>query len=164
MKKVIEESLFVSEHAKESLSKIDFSDTFSTTNHKDSIEEIANQIFNTPPKWVVALLKFRNFLVKFIGLKTTKPEDYNTEYRIGGYVGFFKIYIIEKLEVILGANDSHLNFRVLIANTKEPTYNIKVTTLVEYNNKMGKVYMAIVKPFHRVVIKSMIRKSYSNVK
>lgn len=160
MTKVKEDTLFLSEKSKDLFPKIDFADTFSTTNHTDSIERISNLIFNTSPKWVEALFRIRNAIARLFGLKTTLPDDYNEGFKVGGYIKFFKIYDISTDETVLGANDSHLNFRAIISNTGEETFNIKVTTLVEYNNRMGKVYMTIVKPFHRVVIKVMVKKAY----
>lgn len=160
MSKVKEETVFISKKAEELFPKVDFSDTFSTTNTQDSIQKITNLIFNTTPKWVAFLFRIRNTIVKFFGLKTTLPSDYNEDFKVGGYVKFFKIYDIADNEVILGANDSHLNFRAIIHNSKSPTYNVKVTTLVAYNNKKGKIYMSLIKPFHRLVVKRMVGQAF----
>lgn len=150
----------VSNSAKTGLGSIDFSDTFSTTNHQNTLEEIALLIFDKSPKWVRTLFGIRNSLVKFIGLKTSIPEDYSPKFEVGGYLGFFKIYGIRENEVILGKNDSHLNFRAVIFNSKEALYNIKVTTLVEYNNAKGKIYMFLIRPFHEMVVKRMVQQAY----
>ncbi|WP_062060853.1 DUF2867 domain-containing protein [Aquimarina longa] len=143
------------------LHKVDFTDTFSTTNHKNNLEEIARLIFETTPTWVSYLFRIRNFIVSFIGLKTGIPKDYNTNFKLGGYIGFFSIYTILENEIILGANDKHLNFRVSIFNSEESKYNIKVATLVEYKNLFGKVYMTIITPFHRIIVKRMVQQAYA---
>ncbi len=142
------------------LNAIDFEDSFSTTNHQDNLEDITKLVFATMPQWVVSLLKFRNVLVKIIGLKSEKPEDYNEDFKIGGYMGFFKIIYITDNEVILGANEDHLNFRALVKRNSSERFNVIVTTLVEYNNKTGKMYMSFVKPFHRIVVKNMVKQAY----
>lgn len=157
---VRKENTYYTQDSKKSLPKIDFSDTFSTTNHEDSLEEISTLIFDNPTKWVAALLKLRNRIVTIFGLKTTKPNDYNTEFKVGSYVGFFKIYQITESEVILGANDKHLNFRAILNNSYEDQYNIKATTLVEYNNVFGRIYMGIVAPFHKIIMKVLVNKAY----
>ena len=162
MKKIQEVQTKITEADNTLLSKIDFSDTFATTNHINTIEDVTNMVFNTTPKWVEALFKVRNSAVKLIGLKTGKPSDYSEAFIVGGYIHFFKIYAIEHNKVILGANDSHLNFRAIVINDNTTDYNIKVTTLVEYNNLKGRIYMAIVKPFHRLVVKRMVANAYSN--
>lgn len=159
-KKVIQEPTYLSNTSKEIFQHIDFADTFSTTNHKNNLEEITNLIFNNPPKWVSYLMQLRNNIVKHIGLKTAKPEDYHEKFEEGGYIYFFKIYSISESEVIIGADDSHLNFRAVILNTKSEKYNIKMITLVKYNNAFGKFYMSLIAPFHRLAVKSMVKKAY----
>ncbi|WP_347925228.1 DUF2867 domain-containing protein [Pontimicrobium sp. SW4] len=141
------------EGIKYALPQVNFTDTFSTTNHLDSLSIISKLVFGTMPKWVGFLMKIRNNIVKVFGLKTEKPEDYHPEFKVGGYVGFFQIFSIQHNEIILGADDKHLNFRVSIYNSNENQFNIKVTTLVEYNNRFGKIYMFIVKPFHHFIVK-----------
>ncbi|MGH1385670.1 DUF2867 domain-containing protein [Kordia sp.] len=162
MLKVKEETVFISEKATQLFPKVDFADTFSTTNHKHSIQEVTNLVFNTTPKWVRFLFKVRNSIVQFFGLKTGVPPDYNEDFKVGGYIKFFKIYDIAPNEIILGANDSHLNFRAIVSDTKVASHNIKVTTLVEYNNKKGKIYMNLIKPFHRMVVKRMVSQAFQN--
>jgi hypothetical protein len=162
MKKVKEEKIKLRNDLIELLTTIDFIDTFSTTNHRDDIKDITNLIFNTSPKWLELLFKLRNNLVKIIGLKTDIPEDYNETFKVGGYVKFFKIYSISNNQVILGANDSHLNFRAIVENDTSKDYNIKVITLVQFNNKKGEFYMNIIKPFHRLVVKKMVKNAFKS--
>ncbi|WP_445722529.1 DUF2867 domain-containing protein [Flavobacterium sp.] len=147
---------------KEALPKVDFTDTFSTTNHQDTLENITNLIFGKEPKWVTLLFKIRNSIVKLFGLKTEMPKNVNTHFKVGSYIGFFQIFNIIENEVLLGADDSHLKFRVSIFNSQEKDFNIKVTTLVQYNNTFGKIYMTIIKPFHCLVVKSMIKNAHKS--
>ena len=161
MKKVKEEATPSSYLEAKLLDQIDFSDTFSTTNHKNTLEETTNFIFNNTPKWIDQLFVIRNKIVKLFGLKTGIPADYNEEFRVGGYIAFFKIFSIANNEIILGANDSHLNFRAVVANSNETDFNIKVVTLVEYNNTKGKIYMNLIKPFHRIIVKRMVKNAFN---
>ncbi|PQJ71908.1 DUF2867 domain-containing protein [Polaribacter butkevichii] len=160
MKKVKEEKQKLSDELYGLLTTVNFTDTFSTTNHIDDITTITNLIFNNSPKWLELLFTLRNKLVHIIGLKTNIPEDYNETFKIGGYVKFFKIFSISDCQVILGADDSHLNFRAIVKKDASISYNIKVITLVEFNNKTGKYYMNIIKPFHRLVVKQMVKKAF----
>ena len=146
------------------LPKVDFSDCFATTNKLDNLETIAHLIFNNPPAWVKVLFAIRNSLAGLAGLKHRMPADYHIRYEAGGYIGFFKIFQIGEHELVMGLNDKHLNFRVSIFNSVQETLNIKVTTLVEYNNSMGKLYMSIIRPFHVMVVKSMVKKACKVIK
>ena len=163
-KKVIEINQFTSPLSSKALDRIDFQDTFSTTNKKDSLKDIGHKIFNNPPWWIILLFLIRNILVKIVGLKTSLPKDHNEEFKVGGYIGFFKIYEITEDEIIMGADDKHLNFRASIYNDHSEEYNIKVTTLVQFNNNLGRIYMKLIGPFHRLVVSSMVKKAYLKVR
>lgn len=156
------EEVFLTEQTSKLFDPLDFADTFSTTNHEDSLEEISKRIFTLKSKWIIALFELRNRLVSVFGLKTSIPADYNENFAIGGYVGFFKIYDLSEVEVILGADDKHLKFRVGIHKTRTATNNIKVTTLVQLNNTFGKIYMKIIAPFHGLIVKKMVGQGYSD--
>lgn len=160
MSKVKEEAVFLTEASKQLFSRIDFADTFATTNKGSSLQELGSTIFDRPPKWVKGLFKLRNRIVRYLGLKTTMPHDYHTQFEEGGYISFFKILHLWENELVLGANDSHLDFRAIISKTNEPEFNIKVTTLVRFNNRTGRIYMALIGPFHRLVVKRMISQAW----
>lgn len=113
------------------------------------------------PKWVAALMRCRNAVVRRLGLKTEMTKGFTPKYEVGETIGFFKIFSVTADEIVLGADDKHLDFRVSVFNSKAPIYNIKLTTLVQYNNSFGKLYMTIVKPFHVLVVKHMVKQAYS---
>ncbi|RLJ30686.1 uncharacterized protein DUF2867 [Chryseobacterium sp. 7] len=139
---VIEEETKLSEQGKNSLKKIDFQDTFSTTNHINSIEEISKKIFEYSPLWIKTLFSIRKFLTKMIGIETPKIREDNSQFCVGSSIGNFKIYSIVQNEIIVGRDDSHLNFRGIITNHPDlKQYNIKVTTLVSYKNIKGHIYV-----------------------
>lgn len=155
MKKVIQEDLAKEIFGREILTRIDFLDTYSTTNHLNTLEEIVALIFNTMPKWIQVLLKLRNRLVRVVGLKsveTTSKKESSKD--------VFKIIELEKENIVLGVDDSHLNFRVVVQKTNADFYNIKVSTLVEYHHFLGRVYMWFVKPFHKLVVKQMVKQAF----
>ncbi|MFD2724864.1 DUF2867 domain-containing protein [Hyunsoonleella rubra] len=145
---------------KQSFSQIDFTDTFSTTNHTDSLDTIAHLIFGSMPKWVEFLMGLRNAIVSVFGLKTEMDKNFSPNFKPGEKMGFIKIISVEDNEIMLGADDKHLDFRVSVFNSEENQNNIKVTTLVKYNNLFGKIYMAIIRPFHVIIVKQMVKRAY----
>ena len=64
-------------------------------------------------------------------------------------------------EVILGEDDKHLNFRVsLILNPKgKKTENkdLIVSTTVEFNNWFGRLYFLPVRPFHKLIVPTILK-------
>ncbi len=159
-----EKQTVLSEAGKDSLSKIDYSDTFSTTNHVNTIEEITYLIFNTKPYWMKFLYAMRNKIAPIFGLKRNIPKNYFEAYEVGGYIKSFKFFSITDKEVIIGADDAHLNFRLVVGDQKSDIFNINLTTLVEYKNHKGKIYMDIIKPFHKLVIKRMLQSAFAITK
>lgn len=111
-------------------------------------EEITKEIMKFP-RWVEFLLKVRNTLVHPFGLKTEKPKDEQES--------FFMLLKKTENEIIMGENDKHLNFRasIFIDKSKE---TIAFITLVHYHNIWGKIYFLPVKPFHKIIIKSLLKR------
>jgi len=157
---VKEDKIYISKAAENLFEQIDFADTFSTTNHEDDLKTIAYKVFDFSPGWVMKLMELRNTIVSIFGLRTEIHEGAEQAYKVGGYIQFFKIMSIKEDELIMGADDSHLNFRAVVSNTGEEAYNIKVTTLVEYNNRFGKLYMTVIKLGHKLILKSLLKRAY----
>lgn len=141
------------------LAKTDFEDAFAFKVPASgyTMEEIYLKVFNTAPSWVEYALRLRNLLVAPFGLKTEIEQDKTPLVREGEKVGIFKIYKIYENELIAGENDKHLNFRVSVhRSTKAPT-TLTVTTIVQYNNSLGKAYMTLIRPIHKMVVKSILK-------
>jgi len=140
------------------LEVIDFSDTYKVKliNSDISIESIYINVFTHSPKWVDNLLLLRNKIVGVFGLDTNKERaEVNKENLIiGSKTGIFKIYAINENEVIAGQDDKHLNFRISVLKQNNEVF---LSTLVQYNNWFGKVYFFIIKPFHKHIVKALLK-------
>jgi len=127
--------------------KIDYCDSFRITQSTNkSIEQITNELFKLPA-WVNWLMKIRDLAVGIFGLKTEKDVKERQQ--------FFPVIEQNDTEIVMGENDKHLNFRVSVLIDRENSF-IYVTTLVHYNNIWGKLYFLPVKPFHKIIVKSLI--------
>lgn len=146
---------------KEFINRIDYKDTFSVQldNTDISIEDIYLNIFSYSPKWVDNLLNLRNKIVKPFGIITVTDEIKKENLKVGKKAGIFNIYAITENEIIAGENEKHLDFRVSILKDNE---TLTISTLVQYNNSLGKLYFFIVKPFHKIVVKSMMKSAVKN--
>lgn len=64
-------------------------------------------------------------------------------------------------EVILGEDDKHLNFRVSLFLERQPNEttnkNLTVSTTVEFNNWLGRLYFLSVRPFHKLIVPAMLK-------
>lgn len=128
---------------------IDYYDSYAVKkkSHK-SAQEISKEIMQLPG-WVDFLLSVRNKVVGLFGLKT-KKDTTDTEI-------FFKLLENRQEEVVMGEDDKHLNFRASIMKD-ESAGSISLTTIVHYNNVWGRVYFLPVKPFHKIIMKTLLKR------
>ena len=60
--------------------------------------------------------------------------------------------------LVAGFNDKHLDFRVVVdVTTLGQKQSVTATTLVLTHNWLGRAYLAIIMPFHRMVVRAMLR-------
>lgn len=115
------------------------------------------------PSWVRKLMLIRDSIVKFLGLKTSpKLQHLNTKIEVGKQIGIFKVYSTSTNEILLGEDDKHLNFRVSIY--KEPSNQfVNVSTVVHFNNLLGRIYFFPVKPIHRLIVTAALRETVNRL-
>jgi len=92
------------------------------------------------PAWIRALMGLRNRLGRVVGLKPGPP-------------GGFPVIRQSADEVLMGFNDKHLDFRVVVAIAGG---RATLTTVVRWHNAWGRAYLATILPFHRVIAARML--------
>jgi len=114
----------------------------------------AERMMARQPRWIETLTRLRNILVTPFGLKTsgasrTAPRE---------MIGIFPIVSETPDRLVAGFNDKHLDFRVVVdVATSGTARNVTATTLVKTHNWLGRTYLAIILPFHRLVVRSLLR-------
>jgi hypothetical protein len=114
-------------------------------------------ITSRSPRWVEALTRLRNMLVGPLGLKTSGE----TEVPRRETIGLFPVLAETPERMIMGFNDKHLDFRVVVDVVPPgsvPSQQVTLTTLVKTHNRFGRIYLATIMPFHRLVAPAMLRK------
>jgi hypothetical protein len=111
----------------------------------------ADRIFGRAPWWIRILLGVRNRLVAPFGLKTSVDQGAQR-------IGFFPVITQTPRRVLLGFDDKHLDFRVAVdvMPVGPARHEVTVTTLVRTHNLPGRMYLALVLPFHRVIVPAML--------
>ncbi|TPQ25970.1 DUF2867 domain-containing protein [Bradyrhizobium guangdongense] len=106
------------------------------------------------PRWIDALTRLRNILVTPFGLKTSgegAPAP-------GGMIGLFPVVSETPERLVAGFNDYHLDFRVVVDVGRAATgRQVTATTLVLTHNLLGRTYLALITPFHKLVVRSMMK-------
>jgi hypothetical protein len=112
----------------------------------------AQRMMGRSPRWVEALLTLRNLLVAPFGLKTSGDGVARD------MIGMFPVISETPDRLVAGFDDSHLDFRVVIdVATSGAGQQVTATTLVRTNNWLGRTYLAIILPFHRLIVPTMLR-------
>ena len=114
----------------------------------------AEKIFARSPRWIEALLRLRNLVVAPFGLKTSGRGEPAS----GGMVGIFPVVSETPQRLVAGFNDHHLDFRVVVdVAPKGSSQEVTATTLVLTHNWLGRTYLAVIMPFHRLIARVMLR-------
>ena len=128
---------------------VDYIDSFSkvmVTGQALTPEDFRNLAFSRFPKWIGWLMNFRNAIVKPLGLDTATR---------------FTDMVLDKNlhEEILGMLDKHLDFHVSMwcGEYHEGKQELRITTVVKYNNWLGRAYFFIIRPFHGIIVKSILK-------
>jgi hypothetical protein len=124
-------------------------------------EVLARFIFAHQAPWISRLTAVRDALVAGLGLKTARHLATLQTRSGAGRLGIFKIYGTTATEVILGEDDKHLDFRlsVLCSGQSSPggKRHLTLSTVVHCNNRLGRLYIFLIAPFHRLVVQSSLR-------
>lgn len=114
----------------------------------------AEKMLARGPRWVETLINLRNRLVTPFGLKTPAPDGIASRERIG----IFPVLSETPDRLIAGLNDHHLDFRVVVdVATSGQGQRVTATTVVLTHNWLGRIYLAIIMPFHRLIVRSLLR-------
>ena len=136
-----------------------FSDAFSVTIDGATLDarNAAERMMGHPPRWIEALLTLRHVLVAPFGLKTSGE----TEIPRRETIGLFPVLAETRDRMIMGFNDKHLDFRVVVDVVPPgsvPSQQVTLTTLVKTHNRFGRIYLATIMPFHRRIAPALLRK------
>jgi len=128
--------------------------------------EITKVFFSSEPYWVTKLFILRNKIVSLFGLKTANKINQKEKFtcKVNEQIGLFKIFFIADNEVIIGQDDTHLNFRVsLFKHTIANKKHLSITTSVTFNHWLGKLYFLIISPFHKIIVPIMLNLTIKNL-
>ena len=125
-------------------------------------ETLARFIFAQQPRWVGGLMGLRDLLVAAFGLKTaTQLQD---PARAGHHprVGIFRIYETHPHEIVLGEDDKHLDFRLSVLHetlAAAGAAQVVLSTVVHCHNRLGRLYIVLIAPFHRLIVRALLRRA-----
>ena len=106
------------------------------------------------PRWAKPLLWLRNVIVAPFGLK---PGDHRIVQADVDHIDFFPIVTESDELIVLGLDDRHLDFRILLEHqASQGGARYRLTTLVERHNLLGRAYLILITPFHKWSVRSVL--------
>lgn len=125
-----------------------------------SAVEAASRLLAHPPRWVLRLMRLRNRITALAGLRSV-------DMALGNAIGGFPILMSMPERVVLGFDDRHLDFRIVVdvrSVSGETGQKVAVTTLVHRRNAFGRFYLACVTPFHRRIVPATMAAFLSGIR
>lgn len=123
-----------------------WSDAFVATTTATTARQALELMFARARGWPTHLLSLRNRLGGLIGLKPVTFE-------LGRGSGF-PLVQERRDEVILGFDDHHLDFRIVVSLMESG--RVTVATYVVRHGLAGRAYIAFVAPFHRLIVRQLL--------
>ena len=126
------------------------------------VDSLTWLLVTSSPRWADYLMWVRDRLVSLIGLHTAPPRASSrtctSRLQPGDMVGMFRVFARSDDEILLGADDRHLDFRAsMLVRRSAPRSSVVLTTVVKFNNNLGRAYFFVVRPFHRLIVTSLLR-------
>lgn len=117
------------------------------------------------PAWLKFLYGVRAVFVRLLGMKQESmpdafqitPEDVSLT--SGEWVSFFQVdQAKEELYWVAKAEDKHLTAYLLaVVDDSAVERQFHLVTLVKYHHWTGPVYFNVIRPFHHIVVRAMMR-------
>ena len=115
--------------------------------------------WNTRPYGSRGLMSLRNGIASLLSLKPAQLALHEKQDE-SSLAGAFPVISRAPERVVLGFDDKHLDFRIVVESVGVDTQRsqIAVTTLVRPHNLLGRTYLAFVLPFHRMIVPPCLSK------
>lgn len=128
------------------LPRIDFSDAHAVVARPGmptDPQTWAEALFHDPPAWIAGAMGLRESVAGALGLKR-------------GGDSLFAVVARSDDEVLLGADDKHLDFRASVLRQDD---RVVVSTVVQLHNACGRAYFAPVRLVHPLMVRAMLTRA-----
>jgi hypothetical protein len=145
------------------LPRLDYADAFSVRlvdSPLNSAEAFARELFTRLPGWVETMMELRDAIVRPFGLKTGRSLREGRSQGTGGAerIGMFRVMGRANGEILLGEDDSHLDFRIsVLCRRDSDNVEFSVITGVYAKRLLGRLYLIPVLPMHRIIVPATMK-------
>ena len=126
----------------------------------DDLDELARAALERPVWWIRALTRLRDAIMATFGVKSSRAIGAAAAAR-GPVIGYFPLLSRSADELVVGEDDRHLDFRVaiLLRSAAAGGRELVVVTVVHCHNRLGRTYLAVIAPFHRVIARANLEQA-----
>jgi len=116
------------------------------------LEKLVRAGFERQALWIRALTRMRDVVMAPVGVKSSRAVRVAAAAH-GPVIGFFPLLSKSAKELVLGADDRHLDFRlaILLRASAAGGRELVVVTVVHCHNWLGRGYIGVIAPFHRLI-------------
>jgi len=124
-----------------------------------TVDDAVRSFFESSPGWVVHLMRARNRVVGALGFEVGDPDPPRMPSKLstGHRVGVFSVCDRSDIEVLLGIDDTHFTMRLSIG-VDDATRTLALATVAYPTDRIGRIYLTVVKPFHKPIAASMAKR------
>jgi hypothetical protein len=121
--------------------------------------------------WVRGLFRLRDFLVRFVGLQGSggiELAKFREAILQGGSHRFMSVPAKNDHETVVLLSDKHLDAWLSIHIAEDGggapySKTVAALTVVRFRNRLGRVYLFFIRPFHAIIVKTMLRGAIKKV-
>ncbi len=139
------------------LPEADFADGYRVTLLEPDLTaaEAIRRVVQKMPKWATRLMRLRNVIGACIGLK---PGEFGA--KTAGAIGSFPVVSETGSRIVIGFDDKHLDFRIVLdlQPIGREAMTVTLLTLVLTHNRLGRAYLALIMPFHCLIAREAVRR------
>ena len=131
-----------------------------------SMNQFIAGMFIYQPAWISFLYRVRWLFVRLLGMKQEgipQPLHFDAEtlkLTVGDKLGFFDVDAVEPNRYLfLSAEESHLKatLGVICEPLDDTNSRFYAVTIVHYKSWAGPIYFNIIRPFHHIVVRQMLK-------
>jgi hypothetical protein len=126
----------------------------------EDLEVLARAGFERQAWWIRALTRVRDVVMATVGVKSSRAVGLAAAAR-GPVIGFFPVLSKSATELVVGEDDRHLDFRVTLQLRADAAHGRELVagTVVHCHNRLGRLYLATILPFHRVIVRASLEQA-----
>jgi hypothetical protein len=127
-----------------------------------TLPEIYRLAVARSPRWVNALMAVRDSVVTVLGVRRVGQIGSGTlagatTPAVGAKLDIFTLYASSDDEIVVGEDDSHLDFRLsLLRLSQEGHDKLVLSMVVKTHNAIGKAYLCTILPFHKLIMRKYL--------